>query len=170
MKIIISAVSLFTCMVLIFVGCFNIFANPPEEVQLPDAEMQLENYDTWWENYRQLPRQTGVILDRVRSALEYSGWTCDPEDVVIEKLSEYYGEPLRSEIIQSVIEFREAPTDWHYTYQLAELYLIKSQGDYTTVIAEINEYLDDNITSTGLALLVLNHKLQIIDQDFKWEY
>ncbi|MBS3971358.1 MAG: hypothetical protein KGZ94_14720 [Clostridia bacterium] len=128
------------------------------------------DHETWWEEYHKLPKERGALADRVTQALEYSGWLNEPLENVVIKLEEFYGEPLLSEIIKSVSEFRENPTDWHYSYKVDNVYLLQKHGEKTYLIVEVLELLNDETIDKALAIIIINNDAKIIDQDFRWGY
>ncbi|WP_028308330.1 hypothetical protein [Desulfitibacter alkalitolerans] len=129
-----------------------------------------KDHETWWEEYHKLPRKSGALADRITQALEYSGWLNEPLEDVIVKLEEFYGEPLLSEIVKSVSEFRATPTDWHYLYKVDSVYLLQKHGEKTYLIVEVLELLNDEIIDKALALIIINSDSKIIEQDFRWGY
>lgn len=131
---------------------------------------QVQEQVEWWMNYEKLPQESASITNKISEAVEYEGWITEPLEEVISSLSEYYGKPLIDEIIVSVSDFRQAPTDWQYSYKVDSVYLLQKSDERTIVIAEVRELLMDETVAKGLALITLDNDLKIIEQVFRWEY
>ncbi len=127
-----------------------------------------EPQKNWWEVYNDLEKINGLVADKAIEAVEYSGWINDSEEEVINTLSNIYGEPLRSEIIESVLEFRKESTDWHYTYEVENVYLYEENEYDIKVIVEINEKLAESIVAKGLALFTFDKNIKIIEHEYLW--
>ena len=117
------------------------------------------------EEYGDMPEEKkGLMVDRVILALEYSGWISEPLEDVVSKFEELYGEPLLSEILQSVAEFREIPTGWAYFYKVDNVYLVEKDGERIYLIAHVLELLNDEIIDELRMLVILNKDLKIIEK------
>ncbi len=124
----------------------------------------------WWKDYENLPRETGTIATNVSEAIQYEEWINEPMETVINRLTNYYGEPLLEEISNAVSDFKQVPTDWHYSYKVDNVYLLQESDEKTIIIAEISELLVDKVVGKGLALITLDNNYKIVEQVFRWEY
>ncbi|KUO48963.1 MAG: hypothetical protein APF76_10020 [Desulfitibacter sp. BRH_c19] len=157
-----------TCSFIICVNC-NLLLADFMALNYQDSYKYAEVVD-WWKDYETLPKASGTIANRVSEAIQYEQWLTEPLEEVIRRLSDYYAEPLIGEIISSVSDFKQVPSDWHYSYRVDNVYLLQRSGGKTIVIAEISEVLIDEVVDKGLALIALDKNLKISEQVFRWEY
>ena len=154
---------IFTC-VLFF--CLVLIPVNSENANLISSKNEcLENIQKiWWQDYPDISGKEGELVNRVILAFEYNGWVNEPLEDVIGKFKGLYAEPLLSEIIQSVIEFREIPTSWPYIYKVDSIYLIAKEDEKTYLIANVLEILNDKVVDEMVMLVVVNNDLKIIDK------
>lgn len=120
----------------------------------------------WWQDYHNMSVKEEDIANRVILALEYAGWVNEPLEDVFNKLKGLYAEPLLSEIMQSVTDFRQLPTSWPYLYKVDSVYLAAKEDEKTYLIANVLEILNDEIIDKLLILVIIDKDFKIIDKQF----
>lgn len=118
------------------------------------------------QDYSDIFTKEGDLINRVILALEYDGWINEPLEDVFNKFKELYADPLLSEIMQSVSEFREIPTSWLYSYKVDSVYLVAKEDEKTYLIANVLEILNDEVVDELVMLVVFNRDFKIVDKQF----